>query len=68
MRRSLAWLVAVPLMLAGSQLAHAVAYRLVYPQAHERLRGNREVGLDQRSHASPRLGDIPCMERLVELP
>ena len=37
MRRGVAWLAAVPLMLGGSQLAHAVAYRLVYPQAHVRV-------------------------------
>ena len=37
MRRSAAWLAAVPLMLGGSQLAHAVAYRIVYPQAHVRV-------------------------------
>jgi len=38
MRRSLAWLSALPLMLAGSQVAHVVAYRLVYPSSHVRLR------------------------------
>ncbi|HET7572152.1 MAG TPA: hypothetical protein VFJ77_05720 [Gaiellaceae bacterium] len=37
MRRSLAWLVAVPLMLAGSQAAHVLAYRLVYPESSVRL-------------------------------
>ena len=37
MRRGAAWLAAVPLMLGGSQLAHAVAYRLAYPQAHVRV-------------------------------
>jgi hypothetical protein len=37
MRRSLAWLVSVPLMLAGSQAAHVLAYRWVYPDAHVRL-------------------------------
>ena len=37
MRRRLAWLVALPAMLTGSQLAHAVAYRWVYPEAHVRL-------------------------------
>jgi len=37
MRRSVAWLVAVPLMLGGSQLAHALAYRIAYPQAHVRV-------------------------------
>jgi hypothetical protein len=31
MRRSLTWLVAVPLLLASSQAAHIVAYRIVYP-------------------------------------
>jgi hypothetical protein len=36
MRRSLVWGVVVPLMLVGSQAAHALAYRLVYPQAHAR--------------------------------
>ncbi|MGZ4389346.1 MAG: hypothetical protein ACXVZL_08195 [Gaiellaceae bacterium] len=36
MRRSLAWAVAVPLILAGSQAAHALAYRLVYPDLHLR--------------------------------
>jgi hypothetical protein len=37
MRRSLAWLVSVPLILAGSQVAHVLAYRWVYPDAHVRL-------------------------------
>jgi hypothetical protein len=44
MRRSLAWLVAVPLMLAGSQVAHVLAYRIVYPQASVRLRDLVETG------------------------
>ena len=37
MRRSLAWLIAVPTMLAGTEAAHALAYRLVFPQASLRL-------------------------------
>ena len=37
MRRSAVWLAAAPLMLGGSQLAHAIAYRLAYPQAHVRV-------------------------------
>ena len=37
MRRRLHWLVALPLMLAGTQVAHGLAYALVYPQAHARL-------------------------------
>ncbi len=31
------WLLMLPLMVAGSQLAHVFAYRLVYPQAQVRL-------------------------------
>ena len=37
MRRALTWLVAVPVLLAGSQAAHFLAYRWVYPEAHVRL-------------------------------
>jgi hypothetical protein len=37
MRRGAVWLTAVPLMLGGSQLAHALAYRIAYPQAHVRV-------------------------------
>jgi hypothetical protein len=37
MRRSLVWLSALPLMLAGSQVAHVLAYRWVYPSSHVRL-------------------------------
>ena len=37
MRRSLAWLVAVPLMLAGSQAGHALAYRFAYPDLPVRV-------------------------------
>ena len=37
MRRSLTWLVAVPLLVAGSQAAHALTYRLVYPGVSVRL-------------------------------
>ncbi|HKB94755.1 MAG TPA: hypothetical protein VKC62_11050 [Gaiellaceae bacterium] len=36
MRRGLVWGVVVPVMLVGSQAAHALVYRLVYPQAHVR--------------------------------
>lgn len=37
MRRGAAWLAAVPLLFGGSQLAHALAYRIAYPQAHVRV-------------------------------
>ena len=36
-RRLAAWSVALPLMVAGSQVAHVLAYRLVYPQMPVRL-------------------------------
>ncbi len=36
-RRVAAWLLAIPLMVAGSQVAHVFAFRLVYPQAQVRL-------------------------------
>jgi hypothetical protein len=35
-RRALAWLLAVPLVLGGAQLAHAVDYWLIAPDGHER--------------------------------
>lgn len=44
MRRSLAWVVAVCLMLAGSQAAHVLAYMWVYPQAGVRVRELLETG------------------------
>lgn len=38
MRRALAWAVAAPLMLAGSQAAHVFAYRWAYPSSPARVR------------------------------
>lgn len=37
MRRGLTWLLVLPAIAAGSQVAHALAYRWAYPQAHLRL-------------------------------
>jgi hypothetical protein len=37
MRRCLAWLVAVPLMLVGSEAAHVLAYRIAYPAVPARV-------------------------------
>jgi hypothetical protein len=37
MRRGLTWLVAVPLLVAGSQAAHALTYRIVYPGTSVRV-------------------------------
>jgi hypothetical protein len=37
MRRGLAWALTLPLVLLGTQAAHALAYDLVYPEAHSRI-------------------------------
>jgi hypothetical protein len=37
MRRGLVWLSALPLMLAGSQVAHVLVYRWVYPSSQLRF-------------------------------
>jgi hypothetical protein len=37
MRRGLAWALTLPLVLLGTQAGHALAYDLVYPQAHARI-------------------------------
>lgn len=44
MRRALAWLVALPVLLAGSQAAHVLAYRWIYPEAHVRLQALLSTG------------------------
>jgi hypothetical protein len=36
-RRTAAWLVSLPLMVVGTQVAHVIAYEIVYPNAHVRL-------------------------------
>jgi hypothetical protein len=36
-RRVAAWLLSLPLMVVGTQVAHVVAYQLVYPNVHVRL-------------------------------
>lgn len=38
MRRLGAWIVALPVMVAGTEIAHALAYRIVYPEAGVRWR------------------------------
>jgi hypothetical protein len=46
MRHRLAWGLALPLALAGTQAAHALAYTLVYPQASFRV-----AALDAAGHS-----------------
>ena len=43
-RRAAAWLLSVPLMVVGSEVAHVLAYRWVYPQAQVRLRALLATG------------------------
>ena len=43
-RRLSAWLLVVPLMLAGTESAHALAYRIVYPEASVRWHVLAETG------------------------
>jgi hypothetical protein len=44
MRRSLAWLAVLPLILAGSQVVHVLAYRWVYPSSDVRLHALLSTG------------------------
>lgn len=44
MKRAALWLVALPLMLAGTEVAHALAYRIVYPVAAVRWQVLAETG------------------------
>lgn len=44
MRRVLTWLLALPLMVAGSQVAHVLAYRWVYPSSQVRLQALLSTG------------------------
>ena len=37
MRRGLTWALILPLLLGGTEIAHALAYRLVFPQLHARV-------------------------------
>lgn len=64
MRRALAWLVALPLLLAGSQAAHALAYRLVYPEAHVRLQALLSTGHDYLSRLPLVLGGAGAIASL----
>lgn len=43
-RRVLTWLIALPLVLVGSQVAHVLAYRWVYPSSQVRLHALLSTG------------------------
>ena len=68
MRRGLTWLVAVPLLLAGSQAAHLLVYRLVYPGMPLRSRVLLETGhgyLDQLPLVLGVAGGVALVSLLV---
>ncbi|MDX6471670.1 MAG: hypothetical protein QOK22_486 [Gaiellaceae bacterium] len=68
MRRSLTWLVAVPLLLASSQAAHFFAYRIAYPEAPLRAQALLATGhgyLDQLPLALGVAGAIALVALLV---
>jgi hypothetical protein len=62
-RRGLAWLSALPLMAAGSLAAHALAYRIAEPQAHERADVLASTGHGYLAYAAPALA--ACFVLLV---
>lgn len=82
MRRRLTWLVALPAMLAGTEAAHALAYRLVFPDAAVRLHVLALTGHDYLAWLPLALGvtgavglvgfvfavrDVACGRRVREL-
>jgi hypothetical protein len=57
-RRMAAWLLSLPLMVVGTQVAHVVAYELVYPNAHVRL---SELLASGHGYMVARHGYIPML-------
>ncbi len=62
MRRLSAWLVAVPLMIVGSQVAHVLAYRIAYPDATVRWHELMITGHDYMSYVPLALGVIAALQ------
>jgi hypothetical protein len=50
-RRTIAWLLTMPLAVVGSQLAHALAYRLMTPSDAERAHELAATGHAYLSYA-----------------
>lgn len=62
-RRSAAgWLLMLPLMVAGTQFAHVLAYRIVYPEAHVRLRELASTGHGYMGYLPLLLGIASAVE------
>ncbi len=51
MRRGLTWLFVLPAIAVGSQVAHGLAYRWAYPQAHLRLTALASSGHSYMAYA-----------------
>ena len=57
-RRCIAWLASVPLMLGGTEVAHWLAFRLVYPDAFERAQALQETGHGYLTDWVPMAGGV----------
>lgn len=64
-RRAATWLLSIPLMLGGSQVAHAFAYRLVYPNATVRLHELIETGHGYMGYAPLVAGIAGALEMVA---
>jgi hypothetical protein len=64
-RRALTWLVALPVMVVGSQFAHGVAYWWAYPQASLRLSVLGQSGHGYLAYAPIVLGFLGAIETVV---
>ncbi len=65
MRRPLTWLVALPVIVVGSQVAHGVTYWWTYPQASRRLAVLQHSGHSYEAYAPVVLGLLFAIELLV---
>jgi hypothetical protein len=65
MRRSLTWLVALPVIFLGSQVAHGIAYWWTYPQASLRMAVLQHSGHSYEAYAPIVLGFLVGLELLV---
>ena len=64
-RRALIWLIALPVMVVGSQVAHGVAYWWAYPEADLRRSVLAETGHGYFAYAPIALGFLVAVEFLV---
>lgn len=65
MRRSVTWLVALPVIFLGSQVAHGIAYWWTYPQASLRMAVLQHSGHSYEAYAPIALGFLVGLELLV---